>query len=77
MLEVKDLRTYFLRHPYPPIKAVDGLSYSVAAGEMVAIVGDNVNRLMISAFYTTMWPHITELINKFEKRFDEVRKHHI
>jgi len=41
MLEVKDLRTYFLRHPYPPIKAVDGLSYSVAAGEMIAIVGES------------------------------------
>jgi oligopeptide transport system ATP-binding protein len=41
MLEVKDLRTYFLRDPNPPIKAVDGLSYNVAAGEMVAIVGES------------------------------------
>ena len=41
MLAVKDLRTYFLRDPYPSIKAVDGLSYSVSPGELVAIVGES------------------------------------
>jgi oligopeptide transport system ATP-binding protein len=41
MLEVKNLCTYFLRDPYPTIKAVDDLSYNVAAGEMVAICGES------------------------------------
>ncbi len=38
---MKNLRTHFLRRYRPPIKAVDGLSYAVRRGEMVAIVGES------------------------------------
>ncbi|HVN96100.1 MAG TPA: ABC transporter ATP-binding protein [Syntrophorhabdaceae bacterium] len=41
ILSVKNLRTHFLRRYRPPVKAVDGLSYTVRKGEMVAIVGES------------------------------------
>ena len=41
ILTVKNLRTHFLRRYRPSMKAVDGLSYEVRRGEMVAIVGES------------------------------------
>ena len=41
ILQIKNLRTYFLRRYLPSIKAVDGISYEVKQGEMVAIVGES------------------------------------
>jgi oligopeptide/dipeptide ABC transporter ATP-binding protein len=40
LLEIEDLRVEF-QTPVGAIKAVDGISYSVAAGETVAIVGES------------------------------------
>jgi oligopeptide/dipeptide ABC transporter ATP-binding protein len=41
ILHVKNLRTYFPRRYHPPIKAVDGITYDVKQGELVAIVGES------------------------------------
>jgi oligopeptide/dipeptide ABC transporter ATP-binding protein len=41
ILEIRNLHTHFLRRYRPSIKAVNGLSYQVAEGEMVAIVGES------------------------------------
>ena len=40
LLEIEDLRVEF-RIPTGTVKAVDGISYSVAAGETVAVVGES------------------------------------
>lgn len=40
ILEVKDLRTFFYT-PEGVVKAVDGVSYNVAEGEIVALVGES------------------------------------
>jgi oligopeptide/dipeptide ABC transporter ATP-binding protein len=41
LLEVKNLRVHFPRRYHPPIKAVDGITYDVKQGELVAIVGES------------------------------------
>ena len=39
MLEVRDLRKHYLVGDGEPVRAVDGLSLSVDAGELVALYG--------------------------------------
>ena len=41
LLNVANLRTHFFNRFKPPLKAVDGVSYDVRPGEMVAIVGES------------------------------------
>ena len=40
LIEVKDLKTHFFT-PSGVVKAVNGISYSVDEGEVVAIVGES------------------------------------
>jgi len=47
MLEVTELKTHFVRRrgllqrPAPPIRAVDGVSFSIGAGEALGLVGES------------------------------------
>ena len=35
------------------------------------------SKIIISEYYTILWHHIAALIERFERRFDEVGKHNI
>lgn len=49
VLEVKGLRVHFLQETGEPLRAVDGMSYSVNRGECVAIIGESGSGKTVSA----------------------------
>jgi len=49
VLEVRDLKVHFLQEEGPPVRAVDGMSYSVKRGECTAIIGESGSGKTVSA----------------------------
>jgi len=49
VLEIRDLKVHFLQEEGPPVRAVDGMSYSVKRGECVAIIGESGSGKTVSA----------------------------
>jgi len=49
ILEVKGLRVHFLQEGGDPVRAVDGLSYTVGRGECTAIIGESGSGKTVSA----------------------------
>ena len=41
LLEVKDLKKYFLASNTPPVRAVDGISFTIKKGETLGLVGES------------------------------------
>jgi oligopeptide transport system ATP-binding protein len=87
LLQVRDLKMHFpiygggiIRHPVGAVHAVDGITFSVAKGETLGLVGESgcgkstTARVILQKYKPTAGQAIFRGINLFELKSQELRK---